>query len=53
MARLAEMSVAPAKPLSDTATEFAFELDEVLTMFGTVLNRNIAAVRTNKLLCLK
>lgn len=48
MARLTKMSIAPAKPLSNTATELAFKFNKVFTMFGTVLNRNIAAFWANK-----
>jgi hypothetical protein len=51
--RLAEVSVAPTKPLSYTTTKFAFELNEIFTVFGTILNRNITTSWTNQLLWLK
>ena len=53
VAGVAEMSVAPAKPLSYAATKFAFEFDKVLTVLGTVLNRNVATTRTYQLLRLE
>ena len=36
MARLAEVSVAPAEPLGDRAAELAFELDEVCSVLFAV-----------------
>lgn len=41
------MGVSPTEPLGSVAAEFTFELDEILTVFGTVLNRNLATVRAN------
>lgn len=48
VAWLAKMSVTPAKPLSYTATKFAFELNEVFAVLRAILNRYLAAIRTNK-----
>ena len=44
VARLAEVSVAPTKPLSYAAAEFAFEFNEVFAMFWTILNRNVTTI---------
>lgn len=41
------MSVSPAEPLSNAAAKLALELNEVLSMFGTVFNGNITTVRTD------
>ena len=49
MAWLAKVGVAPTEPLSNTATKFALELDEIFAVFGTILNWNITASWTNQL----
>ena len=49
MTRLAEVSISPTKPLSNTATEFAFELNKVFSVFGTVLDWYVTATRTDEL----
>ena len=43
------MCGAPAEPLSNVTAVLAFELYKVLPMFGTVLDRYVTAIRTNKL----
>ena len=48
VAGVAEMGVAPAEPLSYAATKFAFELDKVFTVLGTVLNRNVTTTGAYK-----
>lgn len=53
MARLTEMSITPAEPLSYTATKLAFELNEVFSMLWAIFNRNIATFGANKLLGLE
>jgi hypothetical protein len=53
MARLAKMGVTPTKPLSYTATKFAFELNEVFAVLRAVLNRYLTAIRTNKFSSIK
>jgi hypothetical protein len=49
MAGFTKMSIAPAEPLSNAAAEFAFELNEVFTVFCAVLNWYIAAFGTDEL----
>ena len=49
MAGIAEVSVSPAEPLSYAATELAFELYKVFSVFGTILNRNITTTGTDQL----
>jgi hypothetical protein len=46
MARLAEMGISPAKPLSNATAKFAFELYEIFAVLGTVFHRNLTAIRT-------
>ena len=53
VARLAEVSVSPAKPLGYVTTEFALELDEISSMLRTVFHWYLAAVRTDKFFCFK
>lgn len=53
VAALAEVGVAPTEPLADAATKLALELDEVLSVLGTVLDGNVAAVGTDQFLCLE
>lgn len=50
VAGLTEVGIAPAEPLSNAAAELTFELDEVLSVFGTVLDWNIATIGADKLL---
>lgn len=50
MTRFTKVSISPAKPLSNTTTEFTFELNEIFAMFWTVLNRNITTFRAYQLL---
>lgn len=51
VARLAEVSVAPAKPLGDRTAKFTLELNKVFAVLETVLNRDFAAVRAHQLFC--
>lgn len=53
VARLAEVSISPTKPLSCRTTILTFELNEILAVLVTVLNRNFAAVGAYKLLWLE
>ena len=53
MARFAEVSIAPAKPLSNTTAKLTFKLNEIFSMFWAVLHWNITTFRANKLLCFK
>jgi len=48
MARLAEMSVAPTKPLSYTTAKFAFEFNEIFSVLWTILNRNVTTIGTDE-----
>ena len=50
MTWFAEMSVSPAKPLCNTTTKFTFKLNEIFSMFGTILNRNITTSWTYQFL---
>lgn len=45
--RITKVSVSPAEPLGDATTEFTLELYKIFSMLRAVLNRNIAATRTN------
>jgi hypothetical protein len=60
MTTIAEVSIAPelnhnvpAEPLSNTTAKLTFKLNIFFTMFGTVLDRNLTTVRTDKLLRFK
>ena len=53
MAWLEKMSVTPTKPLSYTATKFAFELNEIFAVLWTILNRYLAAIRADKFSSIK
>ena len=48
--RFTEVSISPAEPLCNTTAKFTFELNEVFSMFRTILNRNIATSWTYQLL---
>lgn len=50
VARLAEVGVSPAEPLGDTTAELALEFNEILSVFGAVIDRDFAAVGANELL---
>jgi hypothetical protein len=49
VAGVAEVSIAPAKPLSYAAAELALELYEILAVFRTVLDWDVTASRTDQL----
>ena len=48
VAWLAEVGVAPTEPLSNTATEFALEFNEIFAVLGTILNWNVTTSWTNQ-----
>jgi hypothetical protein len=50
VAGLAEVGVAPAEPLGDGAAELAFELDEVFSVLGAVVNGDLTAIGADELL---
>ena len=45
-----KVSIAPAKPLSSGATKLTLELNKVFSMFGTIFDGDLAAIRANKFL---
>jgi hypothetical protein len=49
VARLAEVGVPPAEPLSNTAAEFTLELDEVFSVLRAVIYRDFTAIWADKL----
>lgn len=49
MTRLTKVGITPTKPLCYWATKFAFKFYKVVSMFWTIIDRNITASRTNKL----
>lgn len=53
MTRFTKMSISPTKPLRYWATKFAFKFNKVVSMFWTVINRNITTSRANKLFWIK
>lgn len=53
MTRLTKMSISPTKPLRYWATKFAFKFYKVVSMFWTIINRNVTTSRTNKLFGIK
>jgi hypothetical protein len=53
MTRFTKMSITPAKPLSHTTTKFAFKFYKIFAMLWTILNWNLATIRTNKLFSFK
>ena len=48
MARLTEMSISPAKPLSSRTTEFTLKFYKIFSMFWTILNRHFTAIWTDE-----
>ena len=49
VARLAEMGVSPAEPLSNATAEFTLELDEVFSMLRAVIYRDLTTIWADKL----
>ena len=50
VAWLAEVSIAPAEPLCYAAAKLALKFYEVLAVFGTILDGDVAAVGADQLL---
>jgi hypothetical protein len=50
---LTEVCISPTKPLRNTAAEFAFKLDEVLTVLWAIFYRDLAAIRTDEFFRIK
>jgi hypothetical protein len=53
VAGFTEVCISPTKPLGNTAAEFAFELDKVLTVLWAIFYRDLAAIRADEFLRIK
>ena len=47
MTRLTEVCVSPTEPLCNTTAEFTFEFNKILTVFRTILNRDLTTISTD------